>query len=195
MKSIGDQILVEMDKELEDEHHIKGTDITLYVAADYETNKNTRRYGWVYATNDEMEEIGLKKGRKVFFHHFIAAYQHVNKSYESNAIEAEGNKLYTASVGKFNPYDSLVYAYEDEEGNVVPILSYLFCKAIPKENESSILDIYHRVEYDEQYAEVVYLSKECEEAGIKKGDKVRYVKDADYQMDINGEKLFRIVDK
>jgi len=43
-----------------------------------------------------------------------------------------------------------------------------------------------------QYGYVLYDSPRVQELGLKKGDKVMIMKNADYEMEIDGQKVYRV---
>jgi len=63
----------------------------------------------------------------------------------------------------------------------------------PKEKiEKSFIEIITLKEPEKRWGRIVYGSQWLEEEGLAVGDVVYFAKDADYEMDINGRKLWRM---
>jgi co-chaperonin GroES (HSP10) len=61
------------------------------------------------------------------------------------------------------------------------------------ELSSKVLELVQTKKPYNQYGYVRYGSDRLEELGLKPGDKVFIQKNADYEMEINGEKLYRVL--
>ena len=72
---------------------------------------------------------------------------------------------------------------------------WIFLEPAPQEEElqSDVLEIMQSKKTYNQYGFIKYPSAKLEELGLQPGDKVFIQKNADYEMEINGERLYRVL--
>jgi co-chaperonin GroES (HSP10) len=192
MKTVGYNVLIELEKETEDTINVGGQE--LFFNGEYNPLYTARRYGNIVGTNPRLEAVGLKEGRKVHFHHFVpleANESHWHVSHKIEAVSSEDSKVYEASA---HPKATQIYAYEDESGEVHTLYDYLFVEPIINEipqTESGIFLDYEEKEEIETGI-IRYLNEKGEELGLKVGDTVRFAENCEYDMEIKGETLYRM---
>lgn len=192
MKTIGYNLLVEIEKETEDTINVGGKD--LFFDGEFNPLYTARRHGVVVGTNEKLEKIGLKVGRKVHFHHFVPLESNETEyhlSHKLDIVSSEDSKVYEANV---HPSSTQVYAYEDENGDVHTLYDYLFVEPVINEIPKTESGIYLGYEEKEEVEVGIirYLNKSGERIGLSVGDRVRFAKDSEYDMEIKGETLYRM---
>lgn len=192
MKSIGNKVLLSLDKEMEDTI-VTDSGLELQLDTDFNTLYHAKRDGYVFATNPRMEAYGLKKGVHCYFHHFVTVESNEWTHHQSMAIEElsdKDKKIYQARV---HPMETEIYAYDDGD-TVTTLFDYVFVRPIINDIPQTESGIYlESVEKEElEVGEVVYLNEVIEAHGLKKGDIVRFAKDSEYDMEIKGETLYRM---
>ena len=65
-----------------------------------------------------------------------------------------------------------------------------FCFVKPLKKQESI--IYKNTEFEPLMGHIKYINEELISYGVKKGDKVTYKPDTEYEFTVDGEKLYRI---
>jgi co-chaperonin GroES (HSP10) len=128
-------------------------------------------------------KFDVKKGDKVWFHHFVA-----NKESKVNYLD-EGD-IYSTSIDN-------IYLRE-RDGELKSLHHWNFIEQI-YEDEDSIKTksgIYIKPEVEEiTHSGIVrYISDSLKEMGVNVNDKIMFTKDSEYNMDINGDKLMRMRD-
>lgn len=128
-------------------------------------------------------DVKLKKGDKIFFHHFTIQ--------PDNYLLDEGRKLYKADY--FNIYCII-------RGGVPVVLEdWVLATAIPETEEDitkkyGSLTLYTKAVVGKKrlLAKAEYISKQAEEQGLKVGDTIIYKTDADYEMMVEGKEYYRM---
>jgi len=74
------------------------------------------------------------------------------------------------------------------------VADWVFLEPVDEEPElkSDILELVSFKEPEKRWGRIVYGSQWLESEGLAVGDVVHFAKDADYEMDINGRKLWRM---
>ena len=125
-------------------------------------------------------DMELAPGDKVYCHHFIAD--------EKNIIEIHGEKLSKLNYGML---------YARVRDNKVHMLSDWVLVEIVKDKEEELktksgIWIKNEKEKKEQIGKIKYVNSKSIIDGFKPGDTVMFIKDADYEMEVEGEKLYRM---
>jgi co-chaperonin GroES (HSP10) len=179
MKLIKDQFWVKIEKPEEDT--IKCGDLELVLNTTYNPMYHARRYGTVFVAPESTSiELDVKKGDKVWFHHFVPKEENIIKYIEEEDI-------YLAYVNQ-------IYARE-RDGEVKSVHHWNFIEQL-KESEDDIKTasgIYIKAEA-EDILERGIVRYPSETLGAEVGEKVIFMKNSEYDMDINGEELLRMRD-
>lgn len=162
----------------------------LWMDTKYDAQFKACQEGIVEITNPKLARFGLLEGRRVWFHHFIAGEVGTKTEWISNAEQFNSKKLYKAEL-------SQIFAYEDDDKNIVPILDYTFCaplKRTRKEFQNTFLFIPESISEEkiEGLAMVLHVSENAAKRGIVPSDIVMFQKNSDYAMQINGEEVYCI---
>jgi co-chaperonin GroES (HSP10) len=181
MKTLGFYIYFTVEKETEDEY-VMSNGVKLWLDTEIDRARNARQYGTVKSVPENLnrfkrfkDEVDIKEGDKIWFHHFVVE--------ESSKIDLFGENVYML------PYEQ-IFAVE-REGELLPTNDFVFIKPDVKERESSILHTSKDGELSKKTGTVVYTCKDGERMGLDKGDRI-FFKSAPYDMDVNGEKLYRL---
>jgi co-chaperonin GroES (HSP10) len=125
-------------------------------------------------------EMELAPGDKVYCHHFIAD--------EKNMIEIHGEKLSRLNYG-------MLYA-RVRDGKVHMLSDWVLVEIIKDKEEElkseSGIWLKTKEEKKEQIGKVKYVNSKSIDDGFKPGDTIMFIKDADYEMEIEGQKLYRM---
>lgn len=185
MRSIYD-FFVRLPKAFNDE--IQLGDTKLYLDPKWEEFKNRKMEGEVVAV-PEKYKTRVKIGDTLFFHH------HVVISGNGNGQTVQDD-IYFVRFDANNGHASQAYAFKCQDtGNIELISDWIFLEPEEQELEettdSGIVVSIKEPEYN-QYGYVLYDSPRVQELGLKKGDKVMIMKNADYEMEIDGQKVYRV---
>ena len=128
-------------------------------------------------------ETGAKPGDLLYFHHTVAL----------NDTFYIGDDLYLVSYVPGGGRMNLAHAYKNESG-VHMIDQWIFLE--PMESSQKInSDVLELVQEDVQNdrGRVWADSKELTREGLSKGDVVFFSKNSDYEMEVDGEKVWRML--
>lgn len=184
MKSLYD-FLVYMPKAFNDE--VKVGDTTLHLDPKWDEFNNRKMEAEVYATPLKYD-TPVKVGDTIYFHH------HVVIAGNGKGQEVDDN-LYRVTYDPNNSHRTQAYAYKCKDTGEVHLLSeWIFLKPAEQKDEevtdTGIILELKKPEYN-QFGYVLYDSPAVRELGLKKGDKVMIMKNADYRMEIDGQEVYR----
>lgn len=150
-------------------------------------------------------DTGVEIGDTLYFHHHVVlggnhlVYngQQLNENKERRGQLADGEHslYYVTYDGGNDPFVCQAYAHKSKETGEVKILGeWIFLTPAEQEAElkSDVLELVQREKTYNQYGYIRYGSKKLEELGLHEGDKVFFMKNADYLMEVDGEKLYRV---
>jgi hypothetical protein len=154
----------------------------------------------------EKYDTGVKVGDTLYFHHHVILGGN-HMVYGNHQLTAANDRkgqfifgnddlYYVRWDGGYDPHTCQAYAHKDSvTGEVRLIGDWTFLTPAPDEDElkSELLEIVQNKKTYNQYGFVRYPSAKLEELGLKPGDKVYIQKNADYEMEIDGEKLYRVL--
>jgi chaperonin GroES len=123
-------------------------------------------------------DIDLKPGEKVYFHHFVVR--------DKNKYEIEGRTLFASNY--FNLWCVI------RDGKIVMLEDMLLFEKILEPEENMFMgdfQVKSRRDFIPNMGRVTHVSKQVSEAGINPGDVILHVKDADYDINIEGNKYFK----
>lgn len=185
MRSLYD-FFVKMPKAFNDE--VKVGDTSIYIDPKWNEFDNRKQSAEVVAV-PEKYDTPVKVGDTIFFHH------HVVISNNGNGQRVDGD-IYAVRFDPNNGHGTQAYAYKCQETGDIELLSdWVFL--IPEEQEaeettdSGIIVALKEPEYN-QYGYVLYDSPAVQQLGLKAGDKVMIMKNADYKMEIDGQEVYRV---
>lgn len=195
IKPIHHYLLVEMNKEFNDTITIGETE--LFLDTTYDNYKHACQNGKVFAVSDGVEGVGV--GDTVWFHHFVPADYDMDANQISNhdkLLEKEfGKRLYwvdakPASKGGAHQ----LFLYENDKG-VNAYLDTVMVRPIIIEAEKTksgiILEAFEKKEVFEE-GEIAVSNSFLEDNGFNVGDKVKFSKNSEYEIEVNGEILYRM---
>lgn len=185
MRSLYD-FFVKMPKAFNDE--VKVGDTSIYIDPKWNEFNNRKQSAEVVAV-PEKYDTPVKVGDTIFFHH------HVVISNNGKGQRVDGD-IYAVRFDPNNGHGTQAYAYKCQETGDIELLSdWVFL--IPEEQEaeettdSGIIVALKEPEYN-QYGYVLYDSPAVQQLGLKAGDKVMIMKNADYKMEIDGQEVYRV---
>lgn len=191
MKTIGPYVLfsTQGDKALDDEIALKNG-VKLWMDTVYDPLFKVMPYGTIEFTNEKLEEYGLKKGVRVYCHHFCYGETDKNKPFVSAAQDILGQRLFTADL--FN-----IYAIDEglgpkAFGDSVFVSDYRTANRFATKT-SLILPDMLKEEVHQQIGTIEIATPEyLQYSGLKIGDKVIFSSNSEYEMLIGDRKLFRM---
>jgi len=190
MKTEGNKVLVTTDILLHDHVDIGATKVYVGGMEDYQFNATNN--GTITATNDAMRSLGLVEGVKVYAHHHCFVHRDSDSSFRNAGVSIGGKFHYEVDT---DPEEEIMYGFVDSEG-FHPWGKYLFLEPYMREVKtvgSISIEGDQGLVYEGYTGTVVHISEDSiKHTGLKQGDVVRVRKDADFLVDIEGRKLFRV---
>ena len=181
---LNNNVIIERHKHTKDEVDI-GNGKKIFIDTSWYEEDHMIQYGIVKYAPIRLDkwlntEVELKEGDKVYGHHFIGK--------DSNKIEIHGKKY------NMLPYNMF---YARVRNNKIHMLSdWVLVEKIMDKQEDIVTDsgiiLKTQIQKREQIGIVRYVNSKSKDWGFKPGDRVLFVKDADYEMEVEGEKLFRM---
>jgi co-chaperonin GroES (HSP10) len=175
-----EHFLIHTPKRVQDTKKIG--DVEIYIETKFNEFEHRVPYGTVVSTPLKYP-TSVKPGDKLYVHHHV--------------VMDDGNSMGDGNYKvRFHPdggFSTQCYAYVNEEG-IHTMTDWVLVEPVKQPNElkSSILEIVQYEKQPNRYGRIYCDSPALEEIGIKKGDVVYFAKDADYEMDIEGKKLWRM---
>lgn len=183
LKAIRDKVILRLEKEMEDEVEIKGGS-KLYIATEFDPHRHARQYGIVESVPEHIDKykkfqdgVTLKKGDKIWFHHFIIESAH--------KFDVDGERYYIL------PYEQL-FAVE-QGGDFKPLNDFVYVEPIEYDDDvfgDTVLSV--RRGKTETLGKIRYASGYAKDwLKVKEGDEVAIGYGGAYDMKIYGETLYR----
>tara|TARA_R110001592_G_scaffold108024_1_gene302128 strand:- start:32046 stop:32627 length:582 start_codon:yes stop_codon:yes gene_type:complete len=178
IQPIGSFVYVEIEKE-EENTHVLDDGKVLYLDTSYDRYVNARQYGTVkYISKSIRKRVddgySLKKGDKVYFHHFCID--------EKMASEFGGENIYKVNYEQ-------IYCFV-RDGKITMTMDYVLVE--PVQLEDKIGRIYIESKESVKRGKVKHTNQFSKDDGFKNGDEILFIKNANYDMIIEGERLFRM---
>ena len=180
----GSMVLIELEKETEDSKVLEnGTELWLDTEIDrlwHARQSGIVRRAATTSVKRVEDNIQLKDGDKVYFHHFVI----------NSKIELDGEKFYKADVNQ-------IYAKEDEDGNIVMLQDYIFVEPVTNSDriktDSGITIAQEEEIENEGIVRHInqFTSKVIE---VEVGDRVLFTKHSNYKMNVGDKKYYRMRD-
>jgi len=185
MKPLHNTFYVRIEK---DKNKIEVSGHELYLETRFEEYQHAIQEGIIvetpYYIGDNFKyHTELNIGDKIYFHHFVAQ--------PASVIQYNGETLYQCDYQH-------IYCKEDN-GEILMLEDYFLACAVlePRENYEKeisgiVISLKPNPDYLPNVARVQTLSLSLENQGLKVGDEVYHVKDANYDLIVNGIKYFCI---
>jgi len=183
MKAIYD-FFVRLPKAFNDE--VEVGDTTIYIDPKWNEFENRKMEAEIVAV-PEKYDTGAKVGDTLYFHH------HVLIAGNGKRQRVQDDIYYVKYIPN-NSHATQAYAYKNKDGDVQLLSEWVFL--IPEDQpdeevtESGIITDLKKPEYN-QFGYVLYDSDIVRDLGLKAGDKVMIMKNADYRMKVDGQEVFR----
>jgi len=167
-------------------NEVKVGDTTLYIDPKWNEFENRKMEAEIVAV-PEKYDTGAKVGDTLYFHH------HVLIAGNGKRQRVQDDIYYV----KYNPNNSnatQAYAYKNKDGDVQLLSEWIFL--IPEDQpdeevtESGIITEIKKPEFN-QFGYVMCDSPVVRDLGLKAGDKVMIMKNADYRMEVDGQEIYR----
>lgn len=129
-------------------------------------------------------DTGVKEGDTLYFHHIVVI---------NNGQPLTGkDNTYVVMYDPVNTINNQAIAYKGDDGEVYTLSSWALTEHIEEEPEklSEIIEVVELNKKPRTRARIKYLPKDYK-GEVKVGDIVGFAANRDYDIDINGEKLFR----
>lgn len=154
----------------------------------------------------EKYDTGASVGDTMYFHHHVVLGGNhlvlkdgVNELEESSKrgqwLDPNNDVYIVYYEGGYDPLSCQAYAYKSKETGEIKLLGeWVFLVPAEQEQElqSSVVELIDKEREYNQYGYIRFGSDRLEELDLYPGDKVIIRKNADYLMDVDGEKLFRV---
>ena len=180
---LNDCVFVQREKNTKDEVEVGGK--KLFIDTSWYEYDHVIQYAIVKYVPKRISsyfktDMELLPGDKVYCHHFIAD--------EKNIIEIYDEKLSRMNYG-------MLYA-RVRDGKVHMLADWVLVEIVKDKEEELKTDsgiwLKTQEEKKEQIGKVKYVNSKSIDDGFKPGDTVMFMKDADYEMEVEGEKLYRM---
>lgn len=177
--------LVRLPKAFNDE--IKLGEQSLYLDSKWNEFQNRKMEAEVHSVPAKYD-TGVKPGDTLYFHHHVV----IKGNGLGQVIDGD---IYYVNYDPENSRNTQAYAYKCQDTGEIKLLSeWIFLKPEEQEEEevsdSGIILEIKKPEYN-MYGYVLYDSEAVRELGLNVGDKVMIMKNADYEMEIDGQKVYR----
>ena len=182
MKIIKDYYLIKVEKTHEDTVIVDGKE--LYMDTSYSDMEYARQYGTVLEVPNSLSfgmKLDIKKGDKVYCHHFLISEENRLKYHEEdNVFKIRWDQIYCrVRKGKLKMLHHWNFVEQKKESKE----SYVTTSGIYIKPEK---------EDEESYGYIEYMNKEMKSYGVEKGDEVIFSENSEYKMEIEGKKLLRM---
>jgi len=183
MKAIYD-FFVRLPKAFNDE--VEVGDTTIYIDPKWNEFENRKMEAEIVAV-PEKYNTGAKVGDTLYFHHHVLIAGNGTR-------QRLQDDIYYVKYNPNNSHATQAYAYKNKDGDVQLLSEWVFL--IPEDQpdeevtESGIITELKKPEYN-QFGYVLYDSDIVRDLGLKAGDKVMIMKNADYRMKVDGVDVFR----
>jgi co-chaperonin GroES (HSP10) len=183
MNSLKD-FIVFVPQRLNDKIVVNG--LELYVDPKYDEFSHRKTSGEVVAVPLKYN-TGVKEGDTIYFHHHVVINGGQKMQY--------GDDLYLVRYSDTRATENQAIAHKSKEtGEVKPMKGWSLL--IPYMEEaprlSEIIEMVELTERPYLNGIVAFDSEDLQDMGVKKGDIVGFKKNHDYEVDIDGEKYFRV---
>ena len=161
-------------------------DIEIYIDTKFNEFEHRVMHGEVMGVPQKYK-TDVEVGDTLFFHHHVVI---------TPQVVDEKHHLYQVLFDPNGGFSSQAYAVKKKEtGEVIALGDWVFLEPIRPEAKlkSDLLEI---VSYDtprNEKGKIKYASDKIKEEGLAVGDVVFFQKDADYEMEIENEKLWRML--
>lgn len=171
--------LVKLPKKFKDSFKMAGKEF--YLESKFREFENRYCYGEVVGV-PLKHETPVRVGDILYFHHHVVL----------DARAEIGKNLYLVRYSKTGGHGTQAYAYK-RNGHLRLFSDWVFVGIEKEEGEktnSGIILLQPSVK--KNMATILYESDELDREGIKKGDKVYFANNADYEMELEGETVYRM---
>lgn len=177
-------ILVRLPKRFKDTFKLNGEELKLITKFDEFGNRVME--GEVVRTPLKYD-TPCQEGDTIYFHHHVVMEKNQKFIYEDDDI-------YQVRYHPEDPYQSQVFAYKDKEGKIHPMSNWVLLEPIIAEGKltSEVLEIVTFEEEQNTDGIVTMLTDEMKMNGLRKGDRVRFSKNSDYEIEIDGKNYWRM---
>lgn len=183
MNSLKD-FIVFVPQRLNDKIVVNG--LELYVDPKYDEFSHRKTSGEVVAVPLKYN-TGVKEGDTIYFHHHVVINGGQKMQY--------GEDLYLVRYSDTRATENQAIAHKSKDtGEVKPMKGWSLLTPYMEE-APKLSEIIETVELTERpYINgiVAFDSEDLQDMGVKKGDIVGFKKNHDYEVDIDGEKYFRV---
>lgn len=175
-----DKFIINIPKKVQDTKKIG--DVEIYIETKFNEFEHRVPYGEVLSVPLKYK-TPVKVGDLLYVHH------HVTMD-ESNSLEKEEFMVRYHPDGGFS---TQCYAYKNENGLHV-LTNWVLVEPVnqPNQLKSEILELVRFDKVPNRYGRIYCDSEALAELGVKKGDIVFFAENADYEMDFDGKKLWRM---
>ena len=156
----------------------------LYLASKFDEFGNRHTSGEIVGV-PAKQETGAKIGDTLYFHHHVI----MNTSLQL------GDDKYIVMYDPTGEYANHALAYKSADGKVHPLGEWVFLRKIEKEEpkQTSSLIIVELEKKSDTKGILAFESKGTKELGLQVGDVVGFSKNSDYEVEVEGETMYRML--
>jgi co-chaperonin GroES (HSP10) len=171
--------IIELPKKFKDTIEVGGK--TLYLASKFDEFANRFTSGTIVAIPERVD-TGARIGDTLYFHHHVVM---------NPQLEIEKGK-YIVMYDPSAAYANHAICYKNDSG-IHMLGDWVLMEEIKKQEVESSVIILQQEEVRQNEGIIVYNNPKLEEEGVKVGDTVGYGKNADYEMEVEGRMLLRML--
>lgn len=168
----------------------------IYLDTSFEHYRHVRQNGKVYAVSPKVK--GVKVGDTVWFHHFVPVTETIKgytvSTHNEYLRKLIGKRLYLVDAKDRNIGGAeQLFLYENESGIHTygeTVMIRPIRLEIPKTESGIFLESNEKDAVQEGI--IAYTNESLEKFGFNVGDRVKFSKHSEYELDVNGELLWRM---
>lgn len=174
--------VVHVPKTLNDTITIGGKEI--YLENKYNPFEHRVMSGEVVFTPKKYD-TGVSVGDTLYFHHHVIL---------TPQLFDQEKQWYRVNYDPFGGNGCQAFAYKDNSGQIHAIEDWVILDPIYEKGlKSDVIEVFTTEEVKNRKGIIKYDSRILSDWGLKKGDVVYFSKDADYEMEIEGDKVWRML--
>ena len=184
MKPLYD-FVVYLPKRVKDTVNVGGQEI--FLDSKFNEFEHRINYAEIVATPLKYN-TGAKVGDMLFIHH------HVMDHGGAQCLDYKEH-LYKVGYNEGGGFNTQCYAYKSKEtGEIHMMTDWIFVEEVEQPKlKSAVIELIETEKVLNRFGRVWCDSQYLNERGVKKGDIVFFEKNADYEMDVDGKKVWRMM--
>lgn len=172
--------IIRLPKKFKDEIEIGGT--KMYLDSKFDEFGNRFMEAEIVSVPSKYN-TGAKPGDTLYFHHHIV----LNKDFSL------GDNMYIVPFHPQGNRNNMANAYKNEDGiNMLGQWVFLEPMESSKKIKSQLIELVEQ-EVDNDRGRLLFTSNDISEEGLEIGDVIYFSKNSDYEMEVDGRKVWRML--